>query len=158
MKFTNMFAPELSGFKLSQRSQDRLVGVNPQLVEVTKLALDYSAVDFGVTCGLRTLEQQRLLVADGKSQTLKSKHLEGKAVDVVAYHGSKVSWELEDYVTIAEAFRIASVETGIDITWGAAWLAPLHKYRSSRLAMDEYVSLRQTQGKRPFIDGPHFQL
>jgi hypothetical protein len=25
-------------------------------------------------------------------------------------------------------------------------------------AMNEYIDLRRSQGRRPFIDGPHFQL
>lgn len=158
MKLTNMFAPKVSGFKLSRRSKSRLVGVEPELIEITKLALDYTKVDFGVTCGLRTLEQQKLLVADGKSQTLRSKHLEGRAVDVVAYHGSKVSWDLKDYIVIAEAFRLASVEVGVEVTWGAAWLKPLQEYKSSQVALDSYVSLRRQQSRVPFIDGPHFQI
>ena len=41
--------------------------------------------DSGLTCGLRTMEEQQALVDSGASQTMKSKHLEGNAVDVVAY-------------------------------------------------------------------------
>jgi len=158
MKFSRIFSPEISGFILSRRSLERLEGVDENLVYITKLALDYSTVDFGVTSGLRTLEQQKLLVADGRSQTLKSKHLEGKAVDVVAYKAGSVSWDFEHYVEIAEAFRMAAEEEGIPVTWGAAWLAPLQDYTSSRQALDVYKATRKKQGRKPFIDGPHFQL
>ena len=62
-------------FKFSKRSLDRLKGVHPKLVEVCKMAIKTSDVDFGVTCGLRDMETQKKLKAAGRSQTLKSKHL-----------------------------------------------------------------------------------
>ena len=61
-------------FKLSKRSLNNLNGVKPQLVEVAKLAIQLTTIDFGVTEGLRTIERQRQLVARGASQTIKSKH------------------------------------------------------------------------------------
>ena len=62
-------------FRLSQRSLDRLKGVHPQLVETVVEAIDLTHIDFGVTCGLRTIEEQEKLVEDGKSQTMNSMHL-----------------------------------------------------------------------------------
>ena len=47
-------------FKFSKRSLDRLKGVHPKLVEVCKMAIKTSDVDFGVTCGLRDMETQNL--------------------------------------------------------------------------------------------------
>ena len=54
-------------FKLSKRSLNKLEGVRPDLVETVKLAIKLTRVDFGITCGLRTLEQQKRLVATGRS-------------------------------------------------------------------------------------------
>jgi peptidoglycan LD-endopeptidase CwlK len=45
-----------------------------------------------VICGLRTMEEQRVLVDKGASKTMRSKHLDGKAVDLMAYIGSRGSW------------------------------------------------------------------
>lgn len=86
-------------FNLSQRSKDRLKGVHPDLVAVVERAIELTGVDFGVTCGVRTIEEQEANVAAGRSQTMRSKHLPqedgySQAVDVVAYVGSEVSWEL----------------------------------------------------------------
>ena len=81
-------------FGLSQRSLDRLERVDPRLQDVVRLAITKTKVDFGVICGLRTIEEQRLLVAKGASQTMKSRHLEGNAVDLMAYIGSRPSWEI----------------------------------------------------------------
>jgi peptidoglycan LD-endopeptidase CwlK len=55
-------------FRLSQRSFDKLEGVNEQLVTTVKLAILLTKVDFGVICGLRTMEEQRVLVEKGAQQ------------------------------------------------------------------------------------------
>ena len=60
------------GFKLSQRSLSKLEGVHPKLVEVVKLAITKSPLDFSISEGLRTVERQKELVAQKKSQTMKS--------------------------------------------------------------------------------------
>lgn len=147
-------------FKLSKRSLSRLDGVNPKLVKVVTTAITMSKIDFGVICGLRTIEEQRELVAKGASQTMKSKHIEGNAVDLMAYIGSRGSWELNLYDDIADAMKIAADEHNIQIRWGAAWHIPdLREWDSSMQdAMNEYIDLRRSQGRRPFIDGPHFEL
>ena len=147
-------------FKLSSRSKERLIGVDTDLVEVVERAIELTKVDFGVTEGLRSLEKQKELVARGASQTLKSKHLEGKAVDLVAYLGSRISWEITFYDDIAEAIRQAAKELGVRIRWGAAWhISDICEYDGTmQEATDEYVKLRISQGRRPFIDAPHFEL
>ena len=147
-------------FKLSSRSKERLIGVDTDLVEVVERAIELTKVDFGVTEGLRSLEKQKELVARGASQTLKSKHLEGKAVDLVAYLGSRISWEITFYDDIAEAVREAAKELDVRIRWGAAWhISDICEYDGTmQEATDEYVKLRISQGRRPFIDAPHFEL
>jgi len=147
-------------FKLSKRSLSRLDGVNPKLVKVVTTAITMSKIDFGVICGLRTIEEQRELVAKGASQTMKSKHIDGNAVDLMAYIGSRGSWEMNLYDDIADAMKIAADEHNIQIRWGAAWhITDLREWDSSMQdAMNAYIDLRRSQGRRPFIDGPHFEL
>ena len=84
----------MSQFKLSQRSLDRLQGVDDRMVSVVKMAITLSKVDFGVVQGLRTLDMQKELVAKGASQTMKSKHLDGLAVDLMAYVSGRACWEI----------------------------------------------------------------
>jgi peptidoglycan LD-endopeptidase CwlK len=147
-------------FKLSHRSLDKLEGVDEQLVATVKLAIAVAKIDFGVICGLRTMEEQRVLVDKGASKTMRSKHLDGKAVDLMAYIGSRGSWELNLYDDIADAMKQAATETGAVLRWGAAWHVPdIRKYDGTMEdAMNGYVDLRRSQGKRPFIDGPHFEI
>jgi peptidoglycan L-alanyl-D-glutamate endopeptidase CwlK len=147
-------------FKLSSRSIDRLNGVDAGLITVVNAAIDMTKVDFGVTCGMRTVAEQEALVAKGASQTMKSKHLEGRAVDLVAYVGPNVTWALNMYDEIADAMADAARIHGVAIKWGAAWsVGDISKYSGSMEdAMNEYVDLRRSQGRRPFIDAPHFEM
>ena len=147
-------------FKLSQRSLDKMEGVDSTLVEVVKEAIGLTKVDFGVTFGLRTLEQQKELYDSGRSQTMKSKHLEGRAVDLMAYVDGKGCWELNVYDDLCDAMTDAAEELGIAIKWGAAWSeGDIRTYPgTAEDAMMAYVDLRRGQGRRPFIDGPHFEL
>jgi peptidoglycan L-alanyl-D-glutamate endopeptidase CwlK len=147
-------------FKLSQRSLDRLEGVDDRLASVVKYAIAVTKVDFGVTCGLRTIEEQRQLVAKGASQTMRSKHIDGHAVDLVAYIGSRVSWELSLYDDIADAMKEGAQQVGLPIRWGAAWNIPdLRDWQTtSEAAMNYYIDARRAEGRRPFIDAPHFEI
>lgn len=119
-------------FKFSTRSLKRMEGVHPDLVAVAQLALELSDVDFGVSEGLRSLEKQRLMVKQGKSTTMNSRHLTGHAIDVYAWVDGKVSWEWAEYKKIAKAFKKAAKKLKVDIDWGGDW--------------------------KSFPDGPHFQL
>jgi imidazole glycerol phosphate synthase subunit HisF len=105
-------------FKLSVRSLNMLRGVDKKLVDVVKRAIELTEIDFRVTEGLRSVERQRMLFDDGKSQTMNSKHLLGKAVDVVAYFEGSVTWDKEHYVTISKAFKQAAKELSVPIRWG----------------------------------------
>jgi peptidoglycan LD-endopeptidase CwlK len=147
-------------FKLSSRSEGRLEGINPQLIEVVKTAITLTKVDFGVTCGMRTVEEQEKLVASGASQTMKSKHLEGRAVDLVAYIGPNVTWALNKYDELADAMAAAAKQKGVALKWGAAWtVGNIADWDGSMEdAMNTYVDVRRSQGRRPFIDAPHFEM
>lgn len=147
-------------FTLSDRSKSRLEGVEPKLVDVVNLAIEYTKIDFGVTCGMRTVAEQQELVDAGASQTMNSKHLDGRAVDVVAYIGPRISWELNLYDDVADAFKLAATEVDVALRWGAAWhIDDIREWNGSMEdLMLAYIELRKRQGKRPFIDAPHFEL
>ena len=152
-------------FKLSQRSLNKLDGVHPDLVAVVKRAIEITDVDFGVTYGVRTVEEQEKLVASGRSQTMKSKHLiqdtgYSHAVDLVAYDGSDVVWEINVYDNICDAMARAADELEVPVKWGAAWSeGDIRFYEdTAEDAMNAYIDLRRSQGRRPFIEGPHFEM
>lgn len=128
-------------YRLSQRSRGRLTGVHPDLVRVVERAIEITEIDFGVTEGLRSVERQKELVAAGASKTMRSRHLTGHAVDLVAYIGSEVRWDWPLYRKIAEAMNRAADELGVNIVWGGDW--------------DDDGDESDEHGLR---DGPHFQL
>jgi peptidoglycan L-alanyl-D-glutamate endopeptidase CwlK len=147
-------------FKLSTRSRNNLIGVKPQLVAVVERAIQLTKIDFAVTEGVRTQARQKELVAKGASQTMNSRHLTGDAVDLVAFLGSRISWELNLYDDIADAMRLAAIEVNVGLRWGAAWNVPDVRGWNGTMeqAMNHYIDTRRTLGQRPFIDAPHFEL
>ena len=114
------------GFKLGKTSLARLKGVDETLVNVVKRAIEISEVDFTVMEGVRTLERQRELYAQGRTApgkivtwTMKSKHIEGKAVDLVPY---PLDWnDLEKFNKIKDAMFQAARELDVNLRWGADW-------------------------------------
>lgn len=152
-------------FKLSKRSMSRLEGVREDLHSTVLKAIQLSRCDFGVSCGVRSIEEQKALLAKGASQTMASKHLiqddgYSHAVDLICYIDGRVSWALNLYDDIADAMKEAADELDVGIVWGAAWhIKDLRNFEGTMEdAMNEYIDLRRSQGRRPFIDGPHFQL
>jgi len=119
-------------FHLSRKSQDRLSGVHPDLVDVVARALSISAVDFVVLEGVRSKSRQEHLFAAKATKTMNSRHLTGHAVDLGALVGGSVRWDWPLYYQIADAMKQAAGELGISITWGGDW--------------------------KTFPDGPHFEL
>jgi peptidoglycan L-alanyl-D-glutamate endopeptidase CwlK len=118
-------------WKLGKKSLERLAGVKEPLQNVIKSAIVDSPYDFSITCGMRTVEEQKVLVATGKSKTMKSKHLTGDAVDIAVFVDGKLTWELKYYKAVATHIKKVAAKLGIKITWGGDW---------------------------GFVDGPHFQL
>lgn len=113
-------------FKLGKRSEERLVGVDARLVAVVRRAIELSTVDFTVLEGVRTLGRQKELYAQGRTApgkvvtwTMKSKHIDGLAVDLVPF---PVDWnDSEKFMAIARAMFAAASELGVNIRWGANW-------------------------------------
>lgn len=114
------------GFKLGKTSLARLKGVDETLVNVVKRAIEISEVDFTVLEGVRTLERQCELYAQGRTApgkivtwTMKSRHIEGKAVDLVPY---PLDWnDLEKFNKIKDAMFQAAKELDVNLRWGADW-------------------------------------
>lgn len=148
-------------FALSTRSLTKLQGVDERLVKIVRRAIQITTVDFGVVDGVRTPEQQMEYFKKGVSQiAVGGKHVEGKAVDLMAYIGDRGSWELNLYDNIADAMKQAAIEQNVAIRWGAAWnVDDIRLWRGTmEEAMNFYIDTRRKQGQRPFIDAPHFEL
>lgn len=150
-------------YKLGRHSLRELEGVHPDIVRVVKRAIEITEQDFTVHDGIRTEDEQREYVRRKVSRTMKSKHLPqpdgyGHAVDLVPYINGKLRWELEACYTIALAVRQAAEELGVKIRWGGCWQRLDKDQRSPELMVEEYIALRRRQGRKPFVDAPHFEL
>lgn len=124
-------------YKLSNRSKSKLEGVHPDLQRVVNLAIEVTKYDFGITCGVRDIKEQKKYLAEGKSQTLDSKHLlqedgYGHAIDFVVYVDGEITWEVGYYRKVIQAFFTAAIELGVQIEAGGLW--------------------------RTLVDGPHIEL
>lgn len=102
--------------------------VHPDLCKVLRRCAQ-QPVGFQVVYGLRTLEAQQKLKAQGKSQTLHSRHLPGQsgfacAVDVEAIVDGKLTWapgeEEEVFGQIAKQMFAASNLVNVPLQWGGA--------------------------------------
>jgi peptidoglycan L-alanyl-D-glutamate endopeptidase CwlK len=128
----NADTPDVPRFKLSARSLERLNGVHADLVKVAERAISITSVDFVVLEGRRTLERQRQLLAQGRSQTLNSRHLTGHAVDIAPLENGQPVWDWPAYNRLAEVIKQAARDVGVTVEWGGDWTS--------------------------FRDGPHWQL
>lgn len=145
-------------FRLSARSLSRLADVHPDLVRVVQHAITITPVDFTVLEGVRSIEKQEKLVASGASQTMNSRHLSGHAVDLGAYEDGGVRWDWPLYFQIADAVREAAYAENVSIEWGGAWGRVLNHCASADAANDAYTDECRALGRKPFLDGPHYQL
>lgn len=119
------------GYKLSQKSVDKLKGVHPDLVRAVRRAIELSAQDFFVDCGVRTKAEQAELYARGRTKpgpvvtwTMNSRHLPaadgfGRAVDLVPF---PIDWnDPAKFNAIAKAMFAAAAELKVSLRWGADW-------------------------------------
>lgn len=116
----------------SKSSLKNLQGIHPDLRRVMDRALQESAIDFRVLEGLRSVARQRQLVASGASQTMRSRHLTGHAVDIAPLVAGVIRWDWPLFHRIAPAVKLAAQSEGVPIEWGGDWTT--------------------------FKDGPHWQL
>lgn len=130
-------------FRLSKLSLSRLDTVDPRLQRIIKCAIEISEVDFMVTQGLRTFDEQARLYGKGRTRaqmaakqlpmeyakpnerkvtwTMNSNHMTGRAVDLGAWVDGGLSWDERYYPPIATAVKAAACAQGVRIVWGGDW-------------------------------------
>ena len=103
--------------KFGKKSLAELRGLDSGLVNVLNQAIKH--FDFSVIEGMRSLETQTQYVADGVSKTLKSKHLEGKAVDIAPY---PIDYDDEERFVYLGGFILGvASQLGVKLRWGLDW-------------------------------------
>lgn len=127
--------------KFSARSLNNLTGVHPKLRKVLEAAIEETPVDFTITEGVRTVDRQRELYAQGRTKpgaivtnadgvTKKSNHQPksdgyGHAVDLYPYaegsvqvaHPKTVEWLTQ----IADHIKSVARSQGVTVEWGGDW-------------------------------------
>lgn len=115
------------------RTLHNLQGVDPRLVFLIGAAMAISPTPVVVVEGLRSRERQRALVERGASQTMNSKHVEGKALDVALFSaGGEYLRDFEPYRDFAAIVKSLARKWTLPVVWGGDW--------------------------RTLRDGPHFEL
>jgi peptidoglycan L-alanyl-D-glutamate endopeptidase CwlK len=139
-------------FILGKQSKENLKGVDPYLIAVVVNAIRISSVDFTVREGLRSIERQKQLYAQGRTVlgnivtwTLKSKHIDGEAVDLYPFVDGKVLVDdsietKKKFVLIRNAMFNSATLIGVKIRWGRDW---------------DSDGNYEEKGE---YDGPHFEL
>ena len=103
--------------RFGKRSKERLKGVDERLVNVANELV--KIMDCTVLEGLRTKERQSKLIAEGKSKTKYSKHIEGKAIDIAPY---PIDWEdRERFHYMGGMARGIGHALGVTVRWGGDW-------------------------------------
>lgn len=130
-------------FKFGKGSLEKLNTVHPDLKLVMQEVIKLTPIDFGITEGIRSLERAEQLKSDGLSKVgSKSKHCQGKAVDIVCYDNGKVTWDLDFYEAVAQVVGEVSELLDISIRWGGSWQT------------GNFILNRDMK----FIDAVHFEL
>lgn len=108
-------------FKYGKKSKIELEKVDPRLKELMEEVLKISQIDISIVEGLRTMERQKELVRAGKSQTLKSKHIEGKALDFAPCIRGCVSFNEKDAIFLSGFILAVARTKGLKVKVGAIW-------------------------------------
>lgn len=124
-------------FKFSKKSIQILNTVDKRLKTLAEEVLKVSPYDFAITHGLRNLKTQQEYFKNGSSKCdgiiKKSKHQEGKAIDIMCYdENGKGTWEHKYYIEVANVFKKKAIDLNISIRCGVDF--------------------------KNFFDGPHIEL
>ncbi|MCA3380204.1 MAG: M15 family metallopeptidase [Roseomonas sp.] len=146
---------------ISARCELRLAGVHPDLIRVVRRAAEMGAL-FRVPAdgGLRTRERQAELMAKGVTQTMNSRHLTGHAVDLAPLDNGDISWNWTHFFPMADTVAAAARVERVPLIWGGAWGRIVQDWPQggAKAAQAAYVAERRAAGRKPFLDGPHFEL
>ena len=114
-------------YRFAQSSIDRLQGVHSKLSAVMYEAKEKSIIDFDISCGHRSVEEQNKLFNLGRSQldgvVNRSMHnsVPSLAVDIYAYNGKYADYSRKNMEYLSRVIKEAGSELGVKIIWGGDW-------------------------------------
>lgn len=123
-----------------KRSLNSLEGIHPDMVRLMHEAIKGTPVDFTITDGLRTVEQQKALYAKGRTAAgsivtnadgvkKKSNHQSGKAVDLYPYVNGAIDFNDKgnNFPILAAHIKAVAKCLGIGVVWGGDFKSILDK-------------------------------
>lgn len=125
---------------MSRRLDDLSPRMKPLAMELLARCLE-DGIPLAIVDTLRTPAEHAANLAKGVSWTIRSKHLDGDAIDICPYstwslHGpDKLQWDAADPIWT----RLGQIGEGLGLRWGGRW-------KQKDLGHFEYVA--------PPIDGP----
>ena len=121
-------------FKFSNSSEQKLKTMRVELQQIFRLALKNSQVDFGISEGRRSIERQKKLFAQGRTEPGKIvTYIDGendlsdhnynpsRAGDIYAFVNGKATWEMNYLLYLGGVITAAAEQLGFKIKWGANW-------------------------------------
>lgn len=121
-------------YKMSERSMNRLKGINPDLILLVQESIKVTPMDFGIPRlgGMRTMEEQKVLFAKGASKAdgerRLSYHQSGNAFDFYAYVDRRASWEEHHLSLLYGVFNTVALQlikekkvSFTEIVWGGTF-------------------------------------
>lgn len=107
---------------LTARDLSRLAGVDRILCEIVRRAREHAG--FHVIEGVRSAARQAELVAAKKSWSFNGRHVDGFAVDLMAWDiNGQGTWDAHAYHAVNRAMRAAARDLGVleRLVWGGDW-------------------------------------
>lgn len=108
-------------FELTNADRGGLVGVDARLVQLAERLAQISPIPFMITEGVRSYERQRQLYLAGKTRTMQSKHLRGRAIDIVPLVGGKPKWDWKLYAPLIACAKEIARENNLRMEFGYDW-------------------------------------
>jgi len=140
-------------FKFGVTSSQRLSNCHKDIIEVMNEAIKFTDIDFGISCGYRSVKEQQDLYNQGRNKAgvivtyvdgikMKSKHnsLPSLAVDIYAYVDGRATWDEKYLYYLGGVIMLIAKQKNITLRWGGNW--------DSDATMDD----------QRFNDLPHFEL
>ncbi|MGJ3236412.1 M15 family metallopeptidase [Marivirga sp.] len=121
-------------YRFGSTSIKKLSTCREEIQQVMKLAIQRSPIDFGISKGHRSVEEQQELYSQGRTKpghiityvdgvNKKSEHNKkpSNAVDIYGWVNRQATWDKDHLILIAGVILSCADELGIIFRWGGNW-------------------------------------
>lgn len=109
-------------YKFGKSSLEKRETLHPKLQKICDEVIKH--LNISILQGVRTVDEEKALVAQGKSMTMNSKHLpdvngKSRAMDIALY---PIDWDNDSQFTLVAGYILGIAEMmGIKLVWGGDW-------------------------------------